>query len=160
MQRSYCLLISLLSLMVWSVASVAQPPPAPPRALTLELAMEAMTAAVAYAERNNWSNISIAITDDGGVPVYVQRRGTASPGTFTFAMSKNRVVVETGLTSAVYGQRLSAGEVEEVEGGVTFGGGVPIIRNGELIGAIAVSGLPPADDELVAQAGADAIAGN
>jgi uncharacterized protein GlcG (DUF336 family) len=68
------------------------------------------------------------------------------------------VVVQTGLTSAEYGQQVQAGELEEIEGGVTFGGGVPIARDGELIGAIAVSGLPPADDELVAQAGADAIA--
>jgi glc operon protein GlcG len=158
MRRSVFGILSLISLIAWSAASVAQPPPSPPRALTLDLAMQAMEAAVAYAERNDWANITIAISDDAGVPVYVQRRGTASPGTFNVALAKNRVVVATGLTSAVYGERLRAGEIEEIEDGVTFGGGVPILRNGELIGAIAVSGLPPADDELVAQAGADAIA--
>jgi glc operon protein GlcG len=158
MQRSSFRILSLVALITWSAATIAQPPPSPPRALTLDLAMRAMAAAVAYADRNDWANITIAITDDAGVPVYVQRRGTAAPGTFTFAMSKNRVVVETGLTSAGYGERVRAGEIEEIEGGVTFGGGVPIMRNGELIGAIAVSGLPPADDELVAQAGANAIA--
>lgn len=157
MKRGICLGTMLFTLFSLSAAAIAQPPPAPPRALTLELAMEAMDAAVDYARDNDWENITIAIVDDGGVPVYVRRMGTASPGTFTFAMRKTLVVVETGLTSAAYGQQVEAGEIEEIEGGVTFGGGVPIMRGGELIGSIAVSGLPPADDELVAQAGADAI---
>ena len=53
---------------------------------------------------------------------------------------------------------LEAGTVPQVPDGVTFAGGVPILRGGQLIGAIGTSGVRAVDDEQISQAGADAIA--
>jgi glc operon protein GlcG len=127
-------------------------------ALTYEMAERAMAAAVAESRANNW-NLTIVIVDAAGVPVMVHRMDGASARTFDIAMSKAKVVTETGLASGEYGRRLQAGEIAEVEGGVTFAGGVPVMRNGERIGAITSSGARGVEDEQVSLAGA-AVIGN
>jgi glc operon protein GlcG len=126
-------------------------------ALTLEMAQRAMTAAVAESRANNW-NLTIAIVDAAGVPVMIHRMDGASPRSFDIALAKARVVTATGLSSGEYGRRLQAGEIAEVENGVTFAGGVPIVRNGERIGAITSSGARAIDDEQVSLAGAAVLA--
>ena len=67
------------------------------------------------------------------------------------------MVTQTGLTSGEYGTRLAAGEIEEIEGGVTFQGGVPVYVDGELIGAVTASGVRGFQDEEVSIAGAETI---
>ena len=126
-------------------------------ALTLEMAERAMTAAIAESRANNW-NLTIAIVDAAGVPVMIHRMDGASPRSFDIALAKARVVTATGLSSGEYGRRLQAGEIAEVENGVTFAGGVPIVRNGERIGAITSSGARAAEDEQVSLAGAAVLA--
>jgi uncharacterized protein GlcG (DUF336 family) len=130
---------------------------APPRALTYELAQQAMDAAEAEARANGW-NVSIVITDAEGVPVYLRRLDGASPRSYEIAMRKSATVVATGLATSVFGQRVEAGTMQAIPDGITFAGGVPIMRGGELIGAIGTSGVQAVQDEQVSQAGADAIA--
>jgi glc operon protein GlcG len=149
----WALVITLLALP--SAAAAQQD--APPRALTYELAQTAMDAAEAEARANGW-NVSIVITDAEGVPVFVHRLDDASPRSYQIAMAKSATVVATGLATSVYGQRVQAGTVQAVPDGITFAGGVPIMRGGQLIGAIGTSGVQAVQDEQVSQAGADAIA--
>mgnify|MGYP003681084035 CR=1 FL=1 len=101
--------------------------------------------------------MTILITDQNNNPVMLRRIDGAGARTFTFATSKALVVNATGLTSGEYGARVEAGDIEEIEGGVTFAGGVPIFRNGQLIGAIATSGVRALQDEEVSIAGAETI---
>ena len=124
--------------------------------MTYDQAAQAMIAAQTYALDQGW-NVTILITDQNNNPVMLHRIDGAGGRTFDFATAKALVVNETGIASGVYGQRVQAGEMEEVEGGVTFAGGVPIFVNGERIGAIAVSGVTAAQDEEAAIAGAEAI---
>ena len=124
--------------------------------MTYDLATQAMAAAEAYARDQGW-NVTILISDQSNNPVMLHRIDGAGGRTFDFASAKALVVNETGLASGEYGQRVQAGDMEEIEGGVTFAGGVPIFVNGEHIGAIAVSGVTAAQDEEVAIAGAEAI---
>ena len=124
--------------------------------LTLEMAERAMAAAIAESRANNW-NLTIVIADAAGVPVMIHRMDGASARTFDIAMAKARVVTATGLSSGEYGRRLQAGEIAEVENGVTFAGGVPVMLNGERIGAITSSGARGVEDEQVSLAGAAAI---
>ncbi|MDO8909767.1 MAG: heme-binding protein [Pseudohongiella sp.] len=131
---------------------VAQDAPA----LTYAMAERAMEAAVAESRANNW-NLTIVIADAAGVPVMIHRMDGASARTYDIALSKARVVTATGLSSGEYGRRLQAGEIAEVEGGVTFAGGVPVMLNGERIGAITSSGARGTEDEQVSLAGAAAI---
>ena len=124
--------------------------------MTYDLATSAMDAAEAYARDQGW-NVTILITDQNNNPVMLRRIDGAGGRTFNFATAKALVVNETGLTSGEYGRRLEAGDIEEIEGGVTFAGGVPVYRNGERIGAISTSGVRAAQDEEVSTAGAEVI---
>lgn len=129
-----------------------------PRAFTFEMAGQAMDAAEAEARANGW-DVTIVVTDAQGVPVYLRRLDGASPRSYEIAMRKAATVVASGMTTAEYGERLEAGGVEEIPDGVTFAGGVPIMLNGELIGAVATSGVRAIQDEEVSRAGADTIGG-
>jgi uncharacterized protein GlcG (DUF336 family) len=73
---------------------------------------------------------------------------------------KTHTVIESKMTSAEYGAKVQAGEIDEIEGAVTFGGGVPAYVDGKLVGAIAASGAAPGQDEEVAKAGVAAIGGS
>jgi glc operon protein GlcG len=87
----------------------------------------------------------------------LRRLDGAGARTYNFATAKALAVTETGLTSGEDGSRVEAGAIEEIEGGVTFAGGVPVYLNGELIGAVATSGVRALQDEEVSIAGAEAI---
>jgi len=89
--------------------------------------------------------------------VMIHRMDGASARTYDIALAKAKVVTETGLFSGEYGRRLEAGEIEEIEGGIHYAGGVPVMLNGEQIGAITSSGARGSEDEQVSLAGAAAI---
>jgi len=144
--------ITLMCGLALSSHSLAQESPA----LNYEMAERAMAAALAEASANNW-NLTIVVADAAGLPVMIHRMDGASPRSYDIALSKAKVVTETGLASGEYGRRLEAGEIEEVEGGVTFAGGVPVMQNGERIGAVTSSGARGIEDEQVSLAGAAAI---
>lgn len=124
--------------------------------MTYDQAAQAMMAAQAFAIDQGW-NVTILVTDQSNNPVMLHRIDGAGARTFEFASRKALVVNETGIASGEYGQQVEAGDREEIEGGVTFAGGVPIFVDGQRIGAISVSGVTAAQDEEVAIAGAEAI---
>lgn len=144
----------LLSGLSLTGAALAQETPA--TVLNYDMAQKAMTAALAEARRNSW-NLTIVVADHAGVPVMMHRMDGASARTYEIAMAKAKVVTETGLYSGEYGRRLEAGEIEEIEGGIHYAGGVPVMLDGEQIGAITASGARGSEDEQVSLAGAAAI---
>ena len=146
--------LTLTTLVLWaSATSFAQNDES---LMTYELATQAMAAAEAYARDKDW-NVTILITDQNNNPVMLHRIDGAGGRTFGFATAKALVVNATGLTSGEYGSRVESGDIEEIEGGVTFAGGVPVFRNGVHIGAIATSGVRALQDEEVSIAGAEVI---
>lgn len=124
--------------------------------MTYDMAETAMNAAEAYAREKQW-NVTIMVADQNGKPVMVRRLDGASPRTFDIATSKALVVTQTGMTSGQYGTMLAAGEIEEIEGGVTYHGGVPVYINGEIVGAVTASGVRGTEDEEISIAGAQTI---
>ena len=124
--------------------------------MTYDQAVQAMIAAQTFAIDQGW-NVTILVTDQNNNPVMLHRIDGAGARTFEFASRKALVVNETGISSGEYGQRVEAGDMDEIEGGATFAGGVPIFVDGQRIGAISVSGVTAAQDEEVAIAGAEAI---
>jgi len=146
----------MLTLML-SHTALAQAPPAPaPQALTYEMAALAMDAAEAEARSNKW-NVTIVVTDAAGIPVLLRRMNGASARSYDIAMRKAATVIASKLTTAEYGAQFKAKTVTEVPNGITFAGGVPIMRGSELIGAVATSGVTAAQDEIISKAGAGAI---
>jgi glc operon protein GlcG len=138
-------------------APAAQAPAAPaPQALTYEMALQVIDAAEAEARKNKW-NVTIVVTDAAGVPVALRRLTGASPRSYDIATRKAATVVATKLTTAIYGEQLKAGSVKEVPNGITFAGGVPIVRGTEFIGAVGTSGVRANEDEIISKAGAGVI---
>jgi glc operon protein GlcG len=163
MKNTSAVAMSFFGLLAAASFAVAQPPggarngpPPEPSLMTYDLAATAMAAAEAHARENGWA-LTIRITDQNGNVVMVHRLDDASPFTATIAERKTLTVIGSKMTSAEYGAKVEAGEIEEIENAVTFGGGVPVYRDGQLIGAIATSGARPDEDEAAATAGANAI---
>jgi uncharacterized protein GlcG (DUF336 family) len=124
--------------------------------ITMAQAQMAVDAAEAEARANGW-NLTIFVTDADGVPVYLRRMDGASPRTTDIVRMKTHVVITTGGTSGAYGQALAAGTVDTIPGGIHYEGGLPILMNGELIGAMAASGASGAEDAQAVRAGLAAI---
>ena len=146
----------LMSVFLFSVSTAAFAQSDEPSLMTYELATQAMEAAEAYAREQGW-NVTILITDQNNNPVMLRRLDGAGGRTFNFATAKALVVNATGLSSGEYGSRVASGDMEEIEGGVTFAGGVPVYRNGQHIGAISTSGVRALQDEEVSVAGVEVI---
>jgi glc operon protein GlcG len=136
--------------------TLAQQPAPAPQALTYALAQQAMEAAEAEARKNKW-NVTIVVTDAAGIPVQLRRLDGASARSYDIAMRKAATVVASKIATSAYGAQLKEGKVKEVPNGITFAGGVPIVRGGEFIGAVGTSGVTALQDEQISQAGASAI---
>jgi glc operon protein GlcG len=155
---SACVLSWLLTGSVLFTAMVAGQAPATPaaQALTYEMAVQVIDAAEAEARKNKW-NVTIVVTDAAGVPVVLRRLTGASPRSYDIATRKAATVVATKLATSAYGEQLKAGSVKEVPNGITFAGGVPIMRGTEFIGAVGTSGVRANEDEQISKAGAGVI---
>lgn len=126
--------------------------------LTLADTRKMMAACKAEAEKNNWT-VSIAIVDDGGALLQFERLDGARPITASIALGKAQGSAAMGSPT-----RNAAKLLADVPGllkvpvGIPMTGGVPILHQGECVGAIGVSGARSDDDEQVANAGAGALA--
>lgn len=163
--------LMLLGVMSFTAATQAQAPAAPaapaapqapaapaaPQVMTYEMAVQIIDAAEAEARKNKW-NVTIVVTDAAGMPVVLRRLTGASPRSYDIAMRKAATVVASKLTTAEYGAQMKAKTVTEVPNGITFAGGVPVMRGGtEFIGAVGTSGVTAAQDEIISKAGATVI---
>ena len=124
--------------------------------LTLDQAKTAVDAAEAEARTNGW-NLTIYVVDADGVPMYLRRMDDASPRTTDIVKMKVHVVITTGGTSGAYGQALAAGTVDTIPGGIHYEGGIPILVDGVLIGAMAASGARGSEDAEAVRVGLAAI---
>jgi glc operon protein GlcG len=138
-----------LALALFAAPALAQP-------LTYEEARTAMDAAEAEARANGW-NLTILIADAEGVPLYLRRFGGAMPRSYEIATAKVLTVLGSGMSTAEYAAALQAGEIEAIEGAVTWEGGYLIRRGGEIIGAMTASGARGSEDAQVVRAGLAAI---
>ena len=128
--------------------------------LTLDDVKRMAAASEAEALANNWA-VTVAIVDDGGHLMWLQRLDGAPPVSSHIAPAKAR--------TAALGRRESKSDEDEINGGrVSFlsapelqgmlEGGVPIIVDGHVIGAVGVSGVKSNEDAQVAKAGIAALA--
>jgi uncharacterized protein GlcG (DUF336 family) len=116
-----------------------------------------MDAAEAEARRNGW-NLTIIVAGADGVPMYLRRMDNASPRSYDIAMGKIRTAIAARTATGVYGQALAAGQIRDtIPNGITFEGGYPLMRGGELIGAMSASGARGSEDAQSVRAGMTAI---
>jgi glc operon protein GlcG len=131
------------------------------KALTLQIAKQVAAAAEQAAVANH-NQMFVLIVDDGGNLMYMERMDGAQLGSFEVARAKARSAVffkrptkmfEDAVIKNGYTPILKLPDAMPIEGGI------PLIVDGHILGAIGVSGGTPQEDGKAAQAGADAFPG-
>jgi glc operon protein GlcG len=127
----------------------------------LELADVKAIAGAAEAEalKNQWA-VTIAIVDDGGHLLWLQRLDGAAPGSSYIGPAKARTAALGRRESKSYEDMINGGRVSflsapELEG--MLEGGVPILKDGQCLGAVGVSGVKSSEDVQIARAGIAAL---
>jgi glc operon protein GlcG len=116
-----------------------------------------MAACLAEAERNNWK-VAIAIVDDGGFLLHLDRMDSAAVTTAEVATGKARTSALTRRPSKDFEERVKERPAFLMfPAGLLVQGAVPIIYESECVGAIGVSGVQSFEDEQVARAGVAAL---
>ncbi|MBX9612617.1 MAG: heme-binding protein [Burkholderiales bacterium] len=127
----------------------------------LELADVKAIAAAAEAEalKNHWA-VSIAVVDDGGHLLWLQRLDGAAPISAHIAPAKANTAALGRRESKVYEDVINGGRVSFLSAPDLKGlleGGVPILKDGQCLGAVGVSGVKSTEDAQIARAGIAAL---
>jgi uncharacterized protein GlcG (DUF336 family) len=130
--------------------------------ISLAQAKRLAAAAEAEAAKHGWAMV-VAIVDSGAQLVLLQRMDNAQYGSIAVAQAKARAAVNFKRPTKAYEDAVAQGgvglRVLGVEDICPLEGGVPIIADGRIVGAIGVSGAMPAQDGAVANAALQAICG-
>jgi uncharacterized protein GlcG (DUF336 family) len=128
------------------------------KVLTLAAAEWIAAAAKQEAASNNWAMV-IAVVDDGGHLIHLTRMDGALIASVTVATEKARCAAQFKRATKVFEEGVAAGRnvLLSLPGAVPIEGGIPLTFNGQVVGAIGVSGGTPAQDGQCAQAGANAL---
>jgi uncharacterized protein GlcG (DUF336 family) len=116
-------------------------------------------AAEAEATKNNWA-VTICIVDDGGHMLWLQRLDGAAPVSAHIAPGKAHTAAMGRRESKAYEDMINGGRVSFLSAPGLDGmleGGVPIIKDGQCLGAVGVSGVKSTEDAQIAKAGIAAI---
>jgi uncharacterized protein GlcG (DUF336 family) len=127
--------------------------------LTLDDARKIAAAAEAEAVKNNW-NVVISIVDDGGHLLWLQRLDGAAPISSYIAPAKAKTAALGRRESKAYEDLINNGRTAFLTAPNLDGmleGGVPIVVDGHVVGAVGVSGVKSADDVRIAKAGIEAL---
>jgi uncharacterized protein GlcG (DUF336 family) len=167
-----CILLCALALAAGSAmtpASAQQPaapvaaPPQPPYGapITLDQAKRVMAAAELEAAKNSWS-VAIAILDSGGNMVMFHKADNTQLSGITTSAGKARTALEFKLPSKALDDAIAAGgagmRLLALKDITPLQGGLLILVDGKIAGAIGVSGALSAQDDQIAKAGADVLA--
>ena len=128
-------------------------------ALTLTDVRAIAAASEAEATQNGWA-VTIAIVDDGGHLLWLQRLDGAAPISAEIAPSKARTAAVGRRESKVYEDMINQGRTSFLSAPTLQGmleGGVPILVDGQCLGAVGVSGVKSHEDAQVARAGIAAL---
>ena len=144
-----------------SPALAQQTPPAYGPAITLDQAKKAMAAAESEAVRNNWP-VVISVIDSGGNPVMMQKLDNAQLAAIDAAFAKAQTALSFKLPSKALEDAVTAGgaglRLIGIKGVFPVEGGIPILIDGKIVGAIGVSGALSGQNSQVARAGIEGVA--
>jgi uncharacterized protein GlcG (DUF336 family) len=142
-------------------AHAQTPPPDYGVPITLDQAKEATAAAQAEAKKNGW-RMAFAVVDPGGYLVYFERTDGTQNASVALAEAKARTSALFRRPSKVFADQFAAGNTGFMSfpneaRPIASEGGIPIVINGKLIGAIGASGGTGQQDGVAAIAGATAV---
>jgi glc operon protein GlcG len=127
------------------------------KTLSLDDVKRVVEAAEAEAKRNNW-NVAIAVVDDAGHLMYLQRE-KVQLGSIEVAITKARVALMFRRPTQFWEETVASGRLGylSMPGMLPIEGGVPLVYESQIVGAIGVSGAESQEDGQIAQAGANAL---
>ena len=125
--------------------------------LSLDDVKRVVVAAETEAARNQW-NVVIAVVDDGGHLMYLQRE-RVQLGSVEVAITKARAALMFRRPTKFWEGIVAGGRLGylSMPGMLPIEGGVPIVYKGDIVGAIGVSGVKSSEDGQIAEAGARAL---
>ncbi len=129
------------------------------RPISLEQAQAVIHAAVAEARKRNWK-MNVAVADSGGNLVAFQRMDGAMLASIQIAQHKARAAVTFRRPTKVFEDGINLMHLNYLlafDGIIASRGGIPLIDQGDIIGAIGCSGGTDSQDEVVSKAGAAVI---
>ncbi|MFZ3218009.1 MAG: heme-binding protein [Candidatus Acidiferrales bacterium] len=160
-QKAVAGLVVAVTLLLGALASaVAQSsnPYGPP--VSLENARKAAAPALAEAAKNNWT-VAVAIVDPSGNLVYYEKMDNTQLASANVSIDKARSAALYKRPTQALQDRLESGAaglgVLRLQGAVPVAGGIPLVMDGKIVGAIGVSGGASSQDAQCAKAGADAL---
>jgi uncharacterized protein GlcG (DUF336 family) len=164
MQRLVSLVVGTALILGASIASAQQPAPAAPPPplygppITLEQAKKVVAGAEAEAKKNNL-NVVMVVLDSGGNLVMLERMDGAQFGSIEVAKEKAYSAVAFRRPSKVFDDALAQGGANlrllRLPGASPLEGGIPIVVDGKVIGAVGVSGGLSSQDAQIGRAGID-----
>ena len=152
--------ITLLTLaLLLSLATAAKPELPVKKVLTLDAAKKIAAAAEAEATKRK-ATVVIVVVDDGGNLLLLERLDDTQVASVDVGIGKARTAAIFRRPSKVFEDQVRNGRVAALAlpGATPLQGGVPIIYEGKVIGAIGVSGNTPQEDEDIAKVGAASAA--
>ena len=151
----------VLALLATESRALAQAPPPYGSPITLEQARRVIAAAEAEANKNNWP-VAIAVVDNAGFLVAFARLENTQLGSVEVALQKAKTSALFRRPTKVFEETLAVGgantKILSLPGALPVEGGLPIIVDGKLIGAIGVSGVKSTEDAQIGEAGLSALA--
>jgi uncharacterized protein GlcG (DUF336 family) len=128
--------------------------------ITLEAAKKMAAAGEAEARKNGW-NVAIAIVDVSGGLILFHKLDETQSGSIAVAQGKARAAALFKRPSKALEEAIAGGKQAflTIEGIVPMQGGLPVIADDKVIGAVGVSGVTSAQDEQVAQAALSGLSG-
>lgn len=128
--------------------------------LTIDDVRAILDAASRYAREHDW-NVTISVVDDGGHLLGMLRLDGAAPLTAVISPGKARVSALGRRESGTYEQSINEGRYAylSVPMDAMLEGGVPIVVDGQVVGAVGVSGVKSTQDVEIAKAGIAALSG-
>jgi len=143
-----------------SLSALAQAPNPYGLPVSVENAKKAAAAALAEARTNNW-RMAVAVVDTGGILVYYEKMDNTQIGSADIAIEKARTAVRFKRPSKAFQDSVAGGgvglRVLRLPGAVPLEGGIPLMIDGQIVGAIGVSGDSADHDGLCATAGAGTL---
>src|SRR5271156_5011576 len=128
--------------------------------ISVDDARKAAAPALAEAAKNNWK-VAVAIVDPAGPLVYYEKMDNTQLGSANVAIDKARSAARFKRPTKAFQDALAAGgeglRVLALEGAVPVEGGIPLVMEGKIVGAIGVSGAKSSQDAQCAQVGADTL---
>lgn len=150
--------LALLSIAALSTPARAQLPNPYGQGISVEVARKLAATAIAEGKKNGWT-VAVAIVDTAGDLVYFERMDNTQSASVIVCQEKARTAARFKRPTKAFEDALSGGRqaILSLPGVTPLEGGIPLVIEGKIVGAIGVSGATSPQDGVCAQAAADTL---